>query len=106
MTSVLLCLCRRGSILVHALYIFSLLSYSDIEKIQAGIGDKIGLFLQYCSTFVTGFVIAFTANWKLTLVLSVTLPILCLLIIAITQVRKPAVNWYRVVRQHPVEPVH
>ena len=53
--------------------------YSDIEKIQAGIGEKIALFLQYFSTFITGFIIAFIRNWKLTLVVAVILPLLATL---------------------------
>ena len=50
--------------------------YSDIEKIQAGIGEKAALFLQYFSTFIVGFIIAFVHNWKLTLVVAVMLPLL------------------------------
>ena len=49
---------------------------SDIEKIQAGIGDKVQVFLTYFSTFVAGFVIGFATNWKLALVVSTMLPIL------------------------------
>lgn len=52
------------------------MSYSDVEKIQAGIGDKVSLFLNYFSTFIAGFVIAFSFNWKMALVVAVMLPIL------------------------------
>lgn len=47
-----------------------------MEKIQAGIGDKVSLFLNYFSTFVGGFVVAFFFNWKMALVVGVMLPLL------------------------------
>ena len=59
---------------------------SDIEKIQAGIGDKLALFLQYLTTFVTGFVIAYSINWKLALVLSIMLPLLTAMAFLIARV--------------------
>ena len=60
---------------------------SDIEKIQAGIGDKVSLFLNYFTTFVAGFVIAFVFNWKMALVVSVMLPILTFMAAIIAKVR-------------------
>ncbi|CAI8057874.1 ATP-dependent translocase ABCB1 [Geodia barretti] len=48
----------------------------DIEKIQSGIGDKVAVFLSYFSTFVTGYVIAFTRSWKMALVVMTMLPLL------------------------------
>ena len=59
---------------------------SDIEKIQAGIGDKVVVFLQYSSTFVAGFVIGFFINWKLTLVVATMLPIISFLAGVISKV--------------------
>jgi ABC-type multidrug transport system fused ATPase/permease subunit len=53
--------------------------FSDIEKIQAGIGDKLALFLQGFSTFIAGFVIGYVISWKLALVLSIMLPMLIVL---------------------------
>ncbi|KAI9291093.1 hypothetical protein K502DRAFT_297482, partial [Neoconidiobolus thromboides FSU 785] len=41
----------------------------DVNLVQEGISEKIGLMIQYVSTFITGFVIAFVKGWKLTLVL-------------------------------------
>ncbi len=64
-------------------------SYSDIEKIQAGIGDKIALFLQYMSTFVSGFVIAYVLSWKMALVVSIMLPLLTFTAFMIAKVRSP-----------------
>ena len=51
-------------------------SFSDIEKVQAGIGDKISIFIRSITTFIAGFVIGFITNWKLALVISVMLPVI------------------------------
>ena len=48
---------------------FSSLLPSDVEKIQAGIGDKLSIFFQWITTFFAGFVIGFVVQWRLTLVL-------------------------------------
>lgn len=50
--------------------------YSDVYKIQEGIGDKIGLLLQAFSTFVASFVIGFVKGWKMTLVILAVSPVL------------------------------
>ncbi|GFR64849.1 multidrug resistance protein 1 [Elysia marginata] len=50
----------------------------DIGKIQEGIGDKIGTFVQWTSTFFTGFTIGFAYGWKLTLVILAVSPLLAL----------------------------
>ncbi len=49
---------------------------SDVEKIQAGIGDKLVLFINSLSTFLAAFVIAFTFSWKMALVMCCMLPII------------------------------
>jgi ATP-binding cassette, subfamily B (MDR/TAP), member 1 len=49
---------------------------SDVDLIQAGIGDKVGSAVQYLSMFVTGFIIAFVFSWKLTLVIVSFFPLL------------------------------
>ena len=59
---------------------------SDIEKIQSGIGDKLALFIQYITTFLAGFVIAFAINWKMALVVSVMLPLLTVMAFMIAKV--------------------
>ena len=41
--------------------------YSDIDKVQEGIGDKLAQFLQAFATFLAGFAIAFSQDWRLTL---------------------------------------
>ena len=37
--------------------------------IYTGIGDKLGIFIQWSTTFVAGIVIAFVRHWELTLLL-------------------------------------
>nr|CDJ81059.1 unnamed protein product [Haemonchus contortus] len=49
--------------------------FDNIERVKEGTGDKIGLIFQYTSQFVTGFVIAFTHSWKLTLVMLAVTPL-------------------------------
>ena len=61
-------------------------TYSDIEKIQAGIGNKLALFLQYITSFITGFVVAFAVNWLLAIVVSVMLPLLAVTAFLIARV--------------------
>ena len=74
---------------------------SDIEKIQAGIGDKVVVFLQYTSTFVAGFVIGFFINWKLTLVVATMLPIISFLAGVISKVNFDLPN-FKLYRKLPV----
>uniref|UniRef100_A0A183AAI7 Multidrug resistance protein 1 n=1 Tax=Echinostoma caproni TaxID=27848 RepID=A0A183AAI7_9TREM len=47
----------------------------NIDNIEKGIGHKLGLFIQYLSTFVAGIVIGFIKGWKLSLVALATLPL-------------------------------
>ena len=51
-------------------------SFSDVSKINEGIGDKIGIFFQSMATFFTGFIVGFTKGWKLTLVILALSPVL------------------------------
>lgn len=39
-----------------------------MEKINAGLGEKVGIFLQSISILIVGIVISFTKNWELSLV--------------------------------------
>ncbi|XP_044861604.1 ATP-dependent translocase ABCB1-like [Mauremys mutica] len=48
----------------------------DINTIHEGIGDKICIFVQFFSTFLTGIVIGFVYGWKLTLVILSVSPLL------------------------------
>ncbi|KNE63213.1 hypothetical protein AMAG_08361 [Allomyces macrogynus ATCC 38327] len=47
---------------------------SDALLFQEGISEKVALACGYLVQFITGFVIAFTQSWKLTLVLMATFP--------------------------------
>ena len=51
---------------------------SDINQISNGIGDKFAIFIQYTSSFVTGFIVAFTQDWRLTLFMLAFTPILAI----------------------------
>ncbi|XP_039378223.1 ATP-dependent translocase ABCB1-like [Mauremys reevesii] len=48
----------------------------DINTIHEGIGDKICIFVQFFTTFLTGIVIGFVYGWKLTLVILSVSPLL------------------------------
>ncbi|KAM4907055.1 ATP-binding cassette sub-family B member 5 [Sylvia borin] len=48
----------------------------DINTIREGIGDKISIFLQFFSTFVSGIIVGFIYGWKLTLVVMSVSPLL------------------------------
>lgn len=48
--------------------------------IQSGISEKLGLFVQSVSTFVAAFVVAFIAQWKLTLILFCIIPTVMLIV--------------------------
>ena len=52
----------------------SLALSSHCNTIQSGLSDKFGLSLQNISTVVSAFVVAFTAQWKLTLVTATIIP--------------------------------
>ena len=62
------------------------ISFSDVEKIQAGIGDKLVLFTGFISTFIAGFIIAFSISWKMALVMCSVLPLLVFMSATIAKV--------------------
>ena len=47
---------------------------SDISMIQEGLSEKNALMIQYVTTFLSGFAIAYAKGWKLALVLSSVIP--------------------------------
>lgn len=51
---------------------------NDIQLIQAGIGDKLTIALQYVSMFIVGFIVAFSYSWKMTLAVLATTPFLAI----------------------------
>ncbi|KAL5065634.1 hypothetical protein RYX36_027371 [Vicia faba] len=50
----------------------------DTVLIKDAMGEKVGQFIQFVSTFVGGFVIAFTKGWLLTVVMLSSIPLLVL----------------------------
>lgn len=50
--------------------------FSDVSKINEGIGDKIGMLFQAVATFLTGFIVGFIKGWKLTLVILAVSPVM------------------------------
>jgi ABC-type multidrug transport system fused ATPase/permease subunit len=46
-----------------------------LDRIKEGIGDKLGLIVQFFARFVGGFAIAFAYNWQMTLVMLSLTPI-------------------------------
>ena len=54
-----------------------------VDKIEAGIGEKLGLFVQHLSVFAGGLVLSFTYNWELTLVSVACLPVVCIAFAAV-----------------------
>ena len=52
------------------------LSFRDLNKLQEGIGEKIGMLMFYSSTFVLSIITAFYHGWELTLVIFSVMPVL------------------------------
>lgn len=50
----------------------------DTLLVKQGIGEKLGLFIQFFATFVSGFTIGFTKGWQLALVMLSVVPLLAL----------------------------
>uniref|UniRef100_A0AC34QSI0 p-glycoprotein n=2 Tax=Panagrolaimus sp. JU765 TaxID=591449 RepID=A0AC34QSI0_9BILA len=50
--------------------------FDNLERVQEGTGDKVGLLVQLLSQFFSGFIIAFTYDWKLTLIMLSVSPFL------------------------------
>ena len=81
-------------VLSSRLSVYSTHLYSDIEKIQSGIGDKVAVFLSYFSTFIAGYVIAFVYSWKMALVVMTMLPLIFFVAAAFSKVRlNQSANW-------------
>lgn len=50
----------------------------DAAEVQGATGLRIGLILQGTSSVIVGFIMAVSYNWKLTLVGTAFLPLVCL----------------------------
>lgn len=49
--------------------------HSQLETIEQGVGDKVGIIITSISQCILGFIFAFISSWKLTLVMSCVVPI-------------------------------
>lgn len=49
---------------------------TDTLYIRGAVGDQLGLVIQTLVTIIAAYVIAFTASWKMTLVITATVPLL------------------------------
>ena len=61
----------------------------QLEQIELGVGEKFGTLVECASTFIAGLIIAFLANWKLTLIILCVAPFLAICIIyMVTSMRR------------------
>ncbi|XP_067949637.1 multidrug resistance protein 2-like [Watersipora subatra] len=61
----------------------------DVEKLNYGFGNKMALFIQWSSTSVSGFLVAMSVCWRLSLVTSATCPLyIAVLMLAIKYIKK------------------
>ena len=51
-------------------------THSDVQKIEAGIGEKFSVVIQCVATFIGGFVVSFTQEWRLTLAMLAYTPLI------------------------------
>jgi len=57
-------------------YFFDSLHYRDLDKLQDGIGEKMGMFVYLLTTFVISVIMSFLHGWKLTLVVLCCAPVM------------------------------
>lgn len=57
-------------------YVYFFYFFSDISKIQAGIGDKVSISIQMFCRTISGVIIAFCYGWQLALVIFAVSPLL------------------------------
>ncbi len=66
--------------------------FSDVTKIQNGIGDKVGMLIHSLAMFLASYVIGFVYSWKLTLVIMAVSPLM-IITTAITGKVSPSLPW-------------
>ena len=69
-----------------ACYSTCVIPYSDIDKIRDGTGYKLGMLVQYLSTFTASIIVALISEWRLTLLLLILAPFLTVTAYFITKV--------------------
>lgn len=52
-----------------------------VDKIEAGLGEKLSLFVQYTVIFISGIILGYTKNWELALVASAVFPLVALSVV-------------------------
>ncbi|CAF1309030.1 unnamed protein product, partial [Rotaria sordida] len=58
----------------------------DVNKVHDGIGDKLGLALQFLAAFIAGLILGLVKGWKLTLVILSVSPLLFLSAVIFTKI--------------------
>ena len=75
-----------NSIIILLVFLLSFMSCSDLDKVQAGIGDKLAVFFQWIVTFFAGIAVGFALDWRLTLVILGMTPFLAAAAVAMAKV--------------------
>lgn len=60
------------------IWIYYYLTFSDLERVREGLGDKVSFMFQFLSQFLAGFAIGFVKGWKLALVMMSLTPVLAM----------------------------
>ncbi|CAD6198759.1 unnamed protein product [Caenorhabditis auriculariae] len=62
--------------------------FDNVERVQDGTGDKLGLLIQFLSQFVGGFAIGFYYNWYLTLIMMAFAPLMAICGVFIARLKR------------------
>lgn len=60
--------------------------FSNLDKIQEGAGEKLGIFIFLVTTFVSRVIVSMFYGWELTLVMTIICPIFIIMTIVVTKV--------------------
>lgn len=55
---------------------FYIIFFRDLDKLQNGIGEKVGIFVYLITSFIFSIIISFIYGWELTLVMSSCTPVI------------------------------
>ena len=61
--------------------------FSDIDKIFSGMGDKVGSFIQWTTTFLGGLIVGLIQEWRLALVILAVTPLVAAVAGAMSKVK-------------------
>ena len=62
--------------------------YSDLDKVQTGIGSKISVFFQWIASFIAGLVVGIYSEFRVALVILAVSPFLVIATFIMTKVKK------------------